>query len=130
MKRIIGALLLAGLLAAGCASTFDFRRQELFENSVKSYANLIRWSEFEAARRLLAEGGAAEGNLPLRNVRVSDYQVKKTVFAQGSRQVIQVVEISYHKIDDPRIRTVTDQQLWEFDEEKSAWLNKSGFPKF
>jgi hypothetical protein len=129
MKRIIAALLLAILLAGGCASTFDFRRQELFENSAKSYANLIRWSEFEAARRLLA-AGQAEGNPPLGHVRVSDYQVRKLAYAKDSRQAVQLVEISYFKVDDPRIRTVMDQQLWEFDEEQGAWLNKSGLPKF
>lgn len=129
MKRIIAAFMLAGLLAGGCASTFDFRRQELFESSAKSYANLIRWSEFEAARRLLAEG-QAEDSPPLGHVRVSDYQVKKTAFSKDARQVVQLVEISYFKVNDPRIRTVTDHQLWEFDEEQGAWRNKSGLPKF
>ena len=53
MGRTIAALLMVVLLLSGCASSFDFRRQDTFEERVRQYGNLIRWSEFEAAEYFL-----------------------------------------------------------------------------
>jgi hypothetical protein len=130
MQRALGALLTAALLAAGCAATFDFRRQELFEDSAKSYANLMRWSDFEKAGRFIAPDAPAPGAVRPQNVSVADYQVKQTTFSEDYRQVALRVEITYYRANDPRLRTLMDPQLWEFDADKGAWYIKSGFPKF
>ena len=45
MGKKSAALLMVGLLLSGCASTFDFQRQDSFEDRVRQYGNLIRWSE-------------------------------------------------------------------------------------
>lgn len=128
MRGIVAVLV--GLVLAGCASTFEFRRQELFENSAKRYGNLIRWSEFEAARAFMAaEGPAAAKPAPSR-IRVAGYDLLQMAYAEDVHKVVQVVEITYFKVDDPRTRTLTDRQLWEFDPGKEAWLLKSGFPDF
>jgi hypothetical protein len=130
MQRALGALLAAAVLAAGCAATFDFRREELFEDSAKTYANLMRWSDFEKARRFIGPDAAAPGAALPQNVRVADYQVKQTAYSEGYRRAALSVEISYYRANDPRLRTLMDQQLWEFDADKGRWFNKSGFPKF
>jgi hypothetical protein len=130
MKRAVWAIFVCGILFAGCASVFDFRREEVFEDSAKRYGRLIRWSDFETARSYLAlaESGA-KAPLP-KNVRVTDYEVKEMVYAEGKRRVLQVVDISYFLANDPRIKTLQDHQVWEFDSDKEAWLLKSGFPPF
>lgn len=130
MKRAVWAIFVCGILFAGCASVFDFRREEVFEDSAKRYGRLIRWSDFETARSYLAlaESGA-KTPLP-KNVRVTDYEVKEMVYAEGKRRVLQVVDISYFLANDPRIKTLQDHQVWEFDSDKEAWLLKSGFPHF
>jgi hypothetical protein len=51
-------------------------------------------------------------------------------YAKGKRRVLQVVEISYFLANDPRIKTLQDHQVWEFDSDRAAWLLKSGFPHF
>jgi hypothetical protein len=130
MKRPLAMVVIAGLIAAACASTFSFRRQELFEQSAKRYGNLIRWSEFEAAKAFLAPDAPESLRTVPATVRVSDYQVKQIAHSEESRKVVQAVEISYFKVDAPRVRTLVDRQLWEFDPDKEAWLLKSGFPSF
>jgi hypothetical protein len=130
MKGAVWAILLCGLLLAGCASVFDFRREEVFEDSAKRYGRLIRWSDFESAKAYLAPAEpGAKTTLP-KNVRVTDYEVKQMTYAEGKRRVVQVVDISYFLANDPRIKTLQDQQLWEFDSDREAWLLKSGFPNF
>lgn len=130
MKRAVCAILLCGILLAGCASVFDFRREEVFEDSAKRYGRLIRWSDFETARSYLAlaESGA-KATVP-KNVRVTDYEVKQMAYTEDKRRVLQVVGISYFLANDPRLKTLQDQQVWEFDSDREAWLLKSGFPNF
>ena len=130
MRRMSAALLIFGLLLSGCASSFDFRRQDTFEERVRQYGNLIRWSEFEAAEYFLTLDASGKRPQAPKDVRVTDYQVKLMVVADDARKAGQTVDITYFKSGNPRVRTLTDQQLWEFDEARNDWFLKSGFPEF
>jgi hypothetical protein len=130
MRRTCLAVLGAALISAACASTFDFRREELFEDMSKRYGRLIRWSEFEAARGYLAADAPKErGSVPAK-VSVADYEVQQIAYTEDKRQVLQTVKITYFEYDNPRLRTLEDLQVWEFSADKRAWFLKSGFPAF
>ncbi len=130
MKATVAGLLAAFLLWTGCALSYDFRRQELFAERVRQYGKLIRWSEFEMARSYVAKD--AQGRRPPlpKEVRVVEYEVKQMIMAEDARKAGQIVEITYFKEKDPRVRTLTDRQQWEFDLEHNEWLLISGFPDF
>jgi hypothetical protein len=130
MKRALWAIFLCGVLLVGCASVFDFRREEDFEDSAKRYGRLIRWSDFENAKAYLAPVQSSSDTPLPKKVRVTDYEVKQMAYAEGKRQVVQVVDISYYLEKDPRVKTLQDQQVWEFDSDKGVWLLKTGFPNF
>jgi hypothetical protein len=130
MKRALWILILVGALLGGCVSSFDFRREEIFEDISKRYGRLIRWSEFESARIYMAPPKSGT-DIPLpADVRVTDYEVKQMAYIEGKRQAVQVVEISYFLVKDPRVKKVLDHQLWEFHENKEGWLLTTGFPSF
>jgi len=130
MRRTCLTVLAAALLSAACAATFDFRREELFEDMSKRYGRLIRWSEFEAAKPYLAADTPKERGTVPASVRVADYEVQQVAFTEGKRQVLQTVKITYFKQDNPRLRNLEDLQVWEFNTDKGAWFLKSGFPDF
>lgn len=130
MRRFCLMAVAAALLAAACASTFDFRREEVFEDMSKRYGRLMRWSEFEAARPYLAADVPKErGSVPP-SVRVADYEVQQVVYTEDKRQAMQSVKITYFRQDNPKLRTIEDLQVWEFSADKEAWFLKSGFPDF
>ena len=130
MRRMSAALLMVGLLLSGCASSFDFQRQDSFEERVRQYGNLIRWSEFEPAQYFLAfETSGQRPKVPT-DVHVTDYQVKLMLVSDDARKAGQAVDITYFRSGNPRVKTLTDQQLWEFDEARNDWFLKSGFPDF
>ncbi len=118
------------LFLAACASTFDFRKEELFETSSKRYGRMIRWSDFENARGYFAADVSEARRTAPQDIQVTEYEPNQIAVADDRRHVLQVVRISYFKLDDLRIRTIQDQQLWEFDSEQGAWFLKSGFPEF
>jgi hypothetical protein len=122
--------LAAALLAAACAATFEFRREEIFEDTAKRYGRLIRWSEFEAAMPYLAADVAKERSAAPADVRISDYEVKQVAYTEDKQQVLQTVRIGYFRQSNPKLRTLEDLQLWEFNPDKGVWLLTSGFPDF
>ena len=130
MKKTYLTVLAAALLAAACAATFDFRREELFEDMSKRYGRLVRWSEFDAARPYLSPEAPPERVTVPAGVRIADYEVKQVAYADDLRRALQTVRISYFKQDSPRLRTIDDLQVWEFNADKGAWFLKSGFPDF
>jgi hypothetical protein len=130
MGRAWRVILAAALLSSACASTFDFRREELFEDMSKRYGRLVRWSEFDAARAYLADDVPKERGTVPAGVRVADYEVQKVAYTEGKRQVLQTVMIVYFKQDNPRLRALEDAQVWEFNADQGAWFLKSGFPHF
>lgn len=118
------------LYLCACASTFDFRKEEIFESSSKRYGRMIRWSDFENARGYFAADVSEARSMPPQDIQVTEYEPSQIAVADDRHHVLQVVKISYFKLDDLRIRTIQDRQLWEFDPEKGAWFLKSGFPEF
>jgi hypothetical protein len=130
MKRLCLTGLAAALLAAACAATFEFRREEIFEDTAKRYGRLIRWSEFEAAMPYLAADVAKERSAAPADVRISDYEVKQVAYTEDKQQVLQTVRIGYFRQSNPKLRTLEDLQLWEFNPDKGVWLLTSGFPDF
>jgi hypothetical protein len=130
MRKLCLASLAAALLSTACASTFEFRREEVFEDMSKRYGRLIRWSEFEAAMPYLASDAPKERSAVPADVRVAEYEVKQVVYTEDKQQVLQTVRISYFKHSNPRLRSLDDLQLWEFNPDKGAWFLKSGFPDF
>ena len=130
MGKTSAALLMVGLLLCGCASPFDFQRQDSFEERVRQYGNLIRWSEFDAAQYFLTFDTSGKRPKTPNDVHVTDYQVKLMVVADDARKAGQTVDITYFRSGNPRVKTLTDQQLWEFDEARNDWFLKSGFPDF
>jgi hypothetical protein len=130
MGRMSTALLMVLLMLSGCASTFDFRRQDTFEERVRQYGNLIRWSDFEAAEYFLAPDSSGRRPKAPTDVHITDYQVKVTVVSEDARKAGQTVDITYFKSGSLRVKTLTEQQVWEFDDVRNDWYLKSGFPAF
>jgi hypothetical protein len=130
MRTLCAAFLAALVLAAGCATTFEFRRQELLAERVKQYGKLIRWSEFEGAQLYLTEEAPGRRTPPPKEIRVTDYEVKQLILTAGGLQAGQVVQISYFNQRDARVRTLEDVQQWVFDPEQNEWFLKSGLPDF
>ena len=51
-------------------------------------------------------------------------------FVEEDVRVRQVVKISYFKTDDMVVKSMADDQLWEYDPELHTWQLLTGLPKF
>jgi hypothetical protein len=128
MRRSMLLILALAVLAVGCASTFDFRREEIFEDTVRAYGRLMTWSDFGAAAAYLTADAPVQ-TVP-DGVKVASYEFKQAIFTQDKLEAVNLIQISYYRENELRLKTLMDRQLWQFNSEKQAWLLKSGFPPF
>ena len=106
---------------------------EQLSEMTKAYEQAIRWSEFDYAMVFL-KPSELEANPPdesfYKRIKVTAYKMKKTALSEDETQAIQIVEISYYKINNVIVKSITDHQLWEWDTKEKQWYLQSGLPDF
>ena len=106
---------------------------EQLSETTDAYEQAIRWSEFDFAMVFLKPSERI-ANPPdesfYKRIKVTDYKMKKNALSEDETQAIQIVEISYYKIDNVVVKSILDHQVWEWDTKKNRWYLKSGFPAF
>lgn len=130
MTRLLTILLLA--LLSACSSIGG---QNARQSALSEYAAAIRWGEFDRAQDFVDPFYREEHPITeldrerFKLIQVSGYEVKHaTATADGGLQ--QTVEIRVINKLTQSERTMTDRQLWRWDEAgKRLWL-MSGLPDF
>lgn len=131
INTILG-LLVISLLLAGCQSLSKRKENQLLTQTLRSYESTIRWDDLRKAYSFLKPEQAAKTEIPegLDNIRVTGYEVISAPVALSDGNVIQAVLIQYVRKDTQMEKSINDQQLWEYDEEKLRWFLISKVPNF
>ncbi|HEY5776640.1 MAG TPA: hypothetical protein VIS57_11175 [Xanthomonadales bacterium] len=130
MLRILLAIGLTTLLTA-CPQT---KEDQNLSETLLQYDTVIRWAQWDAAVDFLAPEYLEEHPVSrldldrLRLFRVTQYLVRSAVPIDEGKGLIQVVEIKMFNKNQARERTITDEQLWKYDEELERWQLHSGLP--
>ncbi len=114
-----------------CASPGS--KQDLLENTLQSYAAVIRWGNFEDAVAFVDP--ATQQAHPLTTldlqrygqVRVSGY-TEQPMRPSGNNEVRQTVEITLANNNTLAVRSILDRQVWRYDEKAKRWWLVSGLP--
>jgi hypothetical protein len=122
------------LLLIGCAG-LDIGKENLkkFEETSRAYIMALRWGEFETAygfKRPPSIDDEVPDFQDLRDVRVTSHRVKQTIISEDEMIVMQIVDFQYYRMRNVTVKTVTDRQKWEYDEEKKRWYLISDLPNF
>lgn len=134
MVKLMVKWLILILLIAGCASLADEKESWMkFDEISRSYLLALRWGEYEAAYGFKKLPGANE-KLPdfedLKDVKVTFYRVKQTIISEDEMIVLQIVDLQYYRMRNVTVKTITDTQKWEYDQEKERWYLVSELPNF
>jgi hypothetical protein len=130
IQRILLAISLTALLTA-CPET---KEDKDLSETLLQYDTVIRWAQWDAAVDFLAPEYLEEHPVSrldldrLRLFRVTQYLVRSAVPIDEGKGLIQVVEIKMFNKNQARERTITDEQLWKYDEELQRWQLHSGLP--
>ena len=135
LLRLVQAFVLGLIIAVlliGCATISEKSRMTRFEKISERYKELVLLSEFEAAYKFGDTKNMIEHrNLDaLKNIKVTDYALKSYLISNDKLEINQSVEIEYHWLDEYRVRTILDKQIWNYVEEKETWVLQTGLPRF
>lgn len=128
---IILALLIG--LIVGCSSLKIITPLNAFDKASRAYRHAVSWSEFDVAGTFLKKGDTekVEKQIELLNqFKVTAYELRTLTVVEADVRVRQVVKISYFNKDDMIVKTLADDQLWEYDPELGSWQLMTGLPKF
>lgn len=120
-------------LFAGCAAYTEMKKQDDFSETSRSYEKMIFWSNFDTADSFRDPQDREAHPLDvedLKKVKVTGYSVKKVTVAEDQSEVRQVVEIGYYRIDEVKVKTMRDQQVWVYNPSLERWYLHSGLPPF
>lgn len=123
------ALITAALGACSTPGT----KSDLLENTLQSYAAVIRWGNFEDAvsyvdPATLQAHPLTELDLQrYAQIRVSGY-TEQPRRASGDNEVRQTVEITLANNNTLAVRSIIDRQVWRYDEKAKRWWLVTGLP--
>lgn len=130
MKRIF-LLLLASSLLAGCASIGENKKQQGLEEATLFYEKAIRWGDFTAASRFQhTETGSSQPVRNLDKIKVTSYRQVNSRTLEDDSKVIISVQIDYYHSDSMKLITLSDEQVWKYEADKSAWYITTPLPDF
>jgi len=129
MKINVFGLAVLALLLSACTSG-EIHAVKL-EDTMRSYATAIRWGEFEKAMQFQDPAKRHRLDLAwLKNIHVVSYD---TVFKKedmGGNIFEQTVEIRYYIEQVGVEQSLTERELWRYDEEKDKLWLETELPTF
>ena len=132
MHRSITFLLTAVLLQA-CAAIDDSKKSISLDQSLYYYESAMRWADFESAnslRRYTGDPAPATDPARLKRIKVTGYEVLSTVPSADESEVYITVNISYYDEDNLKVKSLTDNQVWQYDAKQDAWYVTTPLPAF
>jgi len=115
----------------GCGTIKN--QQSLLDNTLETYASVIRWGNFEEAITFVDPATLKDHPItPLdlqryQQVRVTGY-LEQPARHISENEVRQTVEIGLVNINTQAARAIIDTQTWRFDPAAKHWWLVSGLP--
>ena len=131
-RTLVVAALLIGLII-GCSSLKIRGPMQAFDEANRAYRQAVSWSEYVVAATFLKneDERKVEAQIEhLNNYKVTAYELRTLTVIEEDVRIRQVVKISYFKNDDLVVKSMADDQLWEYDPELRTWQLLTGLPKF
>lgn len=132
MRRLI-ALLMIAVFLSGCTSMDKKKKTTTLHNATYQYENALRWGDYEGATGFINQD-EVDFQPPdpdnMKHYRVTSYDVRSSNLSADQTEARIMVEIRYYNENNMREVTITDRQLWKFDESCTCWYLASPLPPF
>lgn len=135
MRRSLPLTLLAAscALLSACATEKMRSKETILTDTLRTYAQTIRWGEFDQAIGFIDPKTLAEHPLTsldierLKQVRVTGYD-DAPVVPVNDDEVQQTVKLDLLNVNTQVARSVVDRQTWKYDAAAKRWWLVSGLP--
>lgn len=102
------------------------------EMRLELYAKTVRWGALENLYGFLTPEESAKAIFPdnLNDIRVTSYQVRIPPMMLDQHKLSQTAVIEYLFHDTQVIKTMSDNQVWEYNPEIKEWFRANAIPEF
>lgn len=130
-RKIVVAALLFGFII-GCSSIKIKDPMRAFDKANRAYRQAVSWSEFVVAATFMKDEDEKKVEKQIEHLnqyKVTAYELRTFTVVEEDVRVRQVVKISYFKTDDMVVKSMADDQRWEYDPEEHTWHLLTGLPE-
>ncbi len=131
IRATIAVSLVIGLVI-GCSELKIRDPLKAFDEANQAYSQALRWSEYYVAATFLEKKDEDKVETQIKHLsqyRVTAYEIRAMNVVEKDVRVRQIVKISYFKKDDLVVKSIADDQLWEYDKANHTWILATGLPK-
>ena len=134
-KSPLVLLLVLALVSSGCAHVRKEKKTQGLTAATYAYGNALRWGYYDTAWSYLdpvTRSRLSPDQLQLKAIRLTGYEVVQPplLLAEDQDQAEQWVQIEYVRQDTQVVRSLTDHQVWRYDEVSEGWRLTSEPPRF
>ncbi len=118
---------------SGCASKQKQKILNSFDERIYLYGRLLRWKEYEGAANMIKHQDESSVEIDFdayKDLRITDYEVKKVVMGDELKTAEVEAEIDYYFETTSSVETVRDKQSWWYNEKVENWFLDDDFPSF
>jgi hypothetical protein len=126
-------LILAGSVClTGCGTIEESKQSQQMEVRLHLYSKTARWGALENLYGFLTPEESVKIVFPdnLDNIRVTGYQVRIPPMMLDEHKLSQTVTIEYLLRDTQVIKVLSDDQVWEYNQETKEWFRANPIPEF
>ncbi len=105
-------------------------------DQLRVYGKLIRWREFEAARRYVRPQPEVAGRAPepsprlLSHINVTLYRLQRVELDERGKRAAVTHSLRFYHEDNRREIATTDRQIWWWSDATSRWYLHGNVPDF
>jgi len=118
---------------SSCATKKKNTTLSTFDSTIRLYGRLLRWKEYEGAVNMIRHQDESSVEIDLdafKDLRVTDYEVKKVVMGEDLKTAEVEAEISYYYETTNSVETIRDIQSWWYLEDAEEWYLDDDLPAF
>jgi hypothetical protein len=134
MKKLVIVMGMLGLLLGGCGNLQGQKRVNSLTDTLNSFRILMRWGQYEDAMAYIRyRPGRIEERKEidleeLKQVRLASYDMLEQIMTPEETEADVKVVMTYYHEESNVLHSLSQRQLWWYDEEKKRWFLEGEFP--
>jgi hypothetical protein len=132
MKNLTIIVAVSCCLLIGCAAFSKKAKMEKYGRTFDSYQIAMRISDLNAVCRFVDSSVMSREDClkQFGDIKLVDFKIMDTQVDEEKMEVTQDIKVSYHFLDNVRIKDREYKQTWHYLEDSEKWLLKDGPPQF
>lgn len=101
-----------------------------FSEISKSYQRALEMSDYRVASKYVDPSSArtAADVRRFANIQIVKYTIANINVSEDKQSIEQDVELQYYLLDQNRLKTAIDHQVWRYKNEDKVWMLQTGLP--